>query len=244
MTIHIASINTKAATELAIRSALRLSGAKVAVKVGDCGSADGSIEMLQKFARLDMLTLEVAPHGRSHAAWLDHWLDTCETPWAAFLDSDVQLCKQGWLSTLLAFAKATGAPVVGGERTLDDPEGWTAEGESRYLVGCDVAPWIMLCNVSALRALGVGFAPVHVEHESGRTRFYDVASRQQEAFKDISRPAQVLPEGFGATYRHFRGLSWRRDPGVKGRIRHEIRHSLLKARLMRERSMWLLARER
>ena len=75
--VYVATINTRAVTELCIRTMRRRAGYPFELVVGDGGSTDGSLEMLRDFEARDWLMLEIAPGGRSHTDWLDKWLAEC-----------------------------------------------------------------------------------------------------------------------------------------------------------------------
>jgi glycosyltransferase involved in cell wall biosynthesis len=77
--VHVPTINTAAVTELCIRTMRRRAGAPFELVVGDGGSTDGSLDVLRRFERDGWLTLEIAPGGRTHAAWLDKWFAECPT---------------------------------------------------------------------------------------------------------------------------------------------------------------------
>lgn len=236
-TVHIASINTRHATELAIRSARALADREIIIKVGDCGSTDGSLSMLRQFERRGWIQLEVAMQGRRHPEWLDLWVQGCATPWALFLDSDVEVRRRGWLNDMHAQAAASGAVCIGGEGTPDAPNGRTAAGEHVHVIGCQVAPWIMLCRVDALRDVDTSFAEVRQPREGQPPLYYDVAGWQQVELVNGGYECLVMPESFRSAYMHFRGLSWRRDPGVKARCRFVLRYSNLYARLLLRRAL-------
>src|SRR5215213_1405556 len=78
VTIAIASINTRPFTELAIRSAVRRAGYPAKVVVGDGGSTDGTLEMLDRLSSRLIDEVEIEPNGRSHGEWLDHWVATVD----------------------------------------------------------------------------------------------------------------------------------------------------------------------
>lgn len=224
---------------MAVLSARQYAGMPFDLVVGDGGSQDGSVAVLQRLERRGMLQLQLSPVPRKHADWLDDWVKSCPTRWAAFLDSDLELLREGWLVDMLAMANQTGAPVIGAESTRDDPTGRTAEGEPRYLVGCSSAPWIIFCDVTALRASGVSFQPVHQADGRGPTRFYDVASWQQSELRRAGTPPVNMPPEWRSSYRHFAGLSWRRATGMKGWLRHHLRYGRLLGRLWLHKSQVL-----
>ena len=85
VTAYIANLNTARVTELCIRSMREFSGDDFALVVGDCGSTDGSLRMLERFASHGWLELQIAPNGRTHADWLDRWLQQVPDPVRALL---------------------------------------------------------------------------------------------------------------------------------------------------------------
>ena len=101
-TICIASVNTAWNTELCLRSLqVRDSGHPSRVVVGDCGSTDRTLPMLVRMARRAVVDdIELAPRGRNHATWIDHWLSTCPTEYMVLVDSDVEVRLDGWLAEL------------------------------------------------------------------------------------------------------------------------------------------------
>ena len=115
VTIAIASINTRRFTELAIRTAARYAGCDTRIVVGDSGSSDGTLPMLDRLRPRLVQHVEVAPSGRMHAEWLDHWTNTLDGEFVAFVDSDMEFLHKGWLDALLEKQRAEGAAIVAAE---------------------------------------------------------------------------------------------------------------------------------
>lgn len=108
--IYVASFNTRRFTERCVRSILDHTGPARLLTVGDSGSNDGSRQMLQSYADRGKLRLQVSRKPRDHAWWLDKWLRECRHEYAVFLDSDVEIRRDGWLSRMLE--RAEGASIV------------------------------------------------------------------------------------------------------------------------------------
>src|SRR3954471_18738938 len=114
VTVAIASINTNHFTELAIRTAVRRAGRDVSVIVGDGGSTDGTLKMLNRLSPRLVDKVELQPDGKSHAEWLDHWVATVEEEFVVFVESDVVLLRDGWLVRLLEQQERDNATIVAG----------------------------------------------------------------------------------------------------------------------------------
>lgn len=105
---------------------LRLVGALLIVDNDPPGSAKEAIA--EAPSSLPFRYVRHARRGLSTARNLA--VELAETPWLAFLDDD-ETPEAGWLLELLATAKATGAPIVGGPvlaRFISEPPSWAIEG--------------------------------------------------------------------------------------------------------------------
>src|SRR4051794_38476315 len=149
--VYVASVDTRAATELCVRTIHRFAGMPVNLVVGDGGSTDGSLEMLRRFEREGLLTLEVEPDGRRHAAWLAHWVDTSPFRYAVFVDSDMEFLSDGWLVDLVDEANRTGAAMVASRfQDLPSENRFDQQGRPlRYAVR--PTAWLMLVDVARIR---------------------------------------------------------------------------------------------
>jgi Glycosyl transferase family 2 len=99
--VHVASINTRAYTELCLRTMWRTAGRPFSLVVGDNASTDGSAEMLQLFASRGLLTLQSSEKAMAHGLWIDKWRAECSSDYFVVVDSDVEFHRYGWLVQLL-----------------------------------------------------------------------------------------------------------------------------------------------
>jgi len=111
VTVHVASLNTRSATELCVRSMRLHADCPFDLIVGDGGSIDGSVEMLEDFARRGWLTLQRRA-DRTHADWLDAWRSEAASRYSVFADSDLDFRRKGCLRDLVAQARLTGVALV------------------------------------------------------------------------------------------------------------------------------------
>lgn len=251
VSVYIPSLNTAAATELCIRSLRRFAGRPFTLHVGDCGSTDGTLALLRQWESSGRLRLEVAPGGRFHADWLDHWLATCTDTYAVFVDSDIEFLRPGWLRDLVEAARASAAAVVAAEfldeipiyqapRAGLDPADraemlrrWFG-GHEQVRLASRPAPWLLLVDVAMVRALGATFAFHLDDSHPDDVVAMDVGG---SLFRDVvagGLPWRVMPASFGDSYHHYGGLSW---VPLKGRRGLKKRRDLLvvRRRLLRAR---------
>ncbi len=221
--VHVATLDTAAATELCIRTMHRFAGRPFQLVVGDSGSTDRSLPRLRAFERRGWLRLEVAPEGRRHAQWLDHWVETCPARHAVFVDSDMRFHRAGWLDELVETAVEHDAVLVTSRiQTLDrsyvDKEGRTVRWARRP------TPWLMLVDVPRVRAMGSpGFGlrrrddPTH----PGDRIALDTGAALLQEIERAGLPYAVMPEGWSEqTYRHYGGMTWTRGRDDVSRLRH------------------------
>ncbi len=236
---HLASLDTAAATELCIRSLRALAGIDVPVTVGDCGSTDGSLGMLERFAASGALTLEVAPAGRAHAAWLDQWFAACDTRWCLFSDSDVEYLRAGWLRDMVAVGEHDGAAIVATRIQARGGVAYThpVTGAARMLAERP-EPWLMLIDVAAVRPLvRTSFTYRDELQPDGTKVAYDTAAA---FYRDVLAAGLVvseMPADFSAAYRHFGSLSWQRGQGLPWRraVKQAVKRAWVRVRLARAR---------
>ncbi|MFM8971192.1 MAG: glycosyltransferase family 2 protein [Actinomycetota bacterium] len=211
VTVHLASLNTRAVTELCIRSLREHAGMPFDLVVGDCGSTDGSLEMLQRMEAAGWLRLEVAPEGRRHPDWLDHWLAACTTRYLVFSDSDVEYREPDWLVDMLTTARTREAALVCGRMqrppaTFVHPK----TGAARRLAPRPT-PWLLLLDLEQLR--GRVDASFRYEDVSDPDAFggkvaYDVGAAY---FRELERAGLTwteMPMAWQSHYRHYGGLTW------------------------------------
>ncbi|MGZ6977355.1 MAG: glycosyltransferase [Acidimicrobiia bacterium] len=243
--VHVASLNTAAATELCVRSMRHYAGHEFDLVVGDGGSTDGSLETLRDFEQRGWLTLEVAPGGRKHFEWLDQWVAECPARYAVFVDSDVEFLGPNWLQEMLDTARDRDAALVCAQMLSTAPHfRHPVTGAVRTVMGRP-APWLLMLDLAALRGrVDVSFRYVEVEDEEGAGGkiAHDVGGAYFVALKDAGLDWVQLPDAYRKKFRHFGGLSWRsaRDSQVSPRARARqiamillVHTHLWKARLLR-----------
>jgi glycosyltransferase involved in cell wall biosynthesis len=200
-TIYVASINTAWNTELCLRSLdVRDSGHPYRVVVGDCGSTDRTLPMLVKMLKRGVVDdIELAPRGRTHAGWIDHWLSTCSSDYMVLLDSDVEIRKDNWLTDLhraralhdAAFVTA----AMEAERLEPTKPGVMMAG--RPTVYC------MLIDVGKVRGVGRSFE----EWYDGPVG-YDVAAWVFLGLVQAKIPYVVMPESWLPSVKHYEAMSY------------------------------------
>jgi hypothetical protein len=235
VTLFIASYNTQPATELAVRSAHRFAGYPFTLIVGDSASRDGSSEMLKNLERQGLLQLVSVSSQRKHAEWLDWFLLHCPTRIGVIIDSDIEFLKNGWLVDFIEVLYNQGAAFVGGESTPEEPKFVTADGDPIHLMPRNAAPWLMALDVDKVRSLSCSF----IERREGLDAsdlplFYDVGGFAQKLASDAGFPVVVMPSTYRVKYRHFTGLSWRKEPGIRI-ARYYLKLSRVYGRLMLRR---------
>ncbi|HTT92306.1 MAG TPA: glycosyltransferase [Acidimicrobiales bacterium] len=217
-TVYIASINTAWNTELCLRSLqVRDAGHHSRVVVGDCGSTDRTLPMLVRLARGGVVDeIELAPRGRTHATWIDHWLSTCPTDYMVLLDSDVEIRLDGWLADLHRARSESDAVFVTAmmeeERREITRPGVTMS--KRPTVYC------MLLDVANARAVGRSFE----EWYDGGIG-YDVAAWFFSGVVDAKIPYVVMPEDWLPAVKHYEAMSYGKEHDL---LRNQVRRNELK----------------
>lgn len=253
VTICIASLNTAAATELCLRSIDRHTrSVPYVVYVADCGSTDRSLPMLIHAARAGLLDkLEVEPLGRTHGEWLDHWTATIPTPYAAFVDSDIEILRDNWLSTLVDVATASAAAIVCSEMLAEVPNYVDHTGVPRRLASRP-SPWMALVDISMCRGLASWqFTMVDDASIPEGQWGMDTGAALLRDLESKGRAVVSAPESFRGSFTHFGGLSWGRGIKLSSNWRLNgyfvkviCRRILVRWRLARLRLPHLLARTR
>jgi glycosyltransferase involved in cell wall biosynthesis len=230
--VHVASLNTAAATELCVRTIHRFAGRPFELVVGDGGSTDGTLPRLRDMEQRGWLRLEVAPEGRRHAEWLNHWFATCPARYAVFVDSDMQFRRDGWLRELVDAAQAHDAAMVTSRiQTLADH---TYVDDKGRLVGWAPrpTPWLILVDVARLRGAideGFGFRVRKDPDDPTRATAYDTGAAFFEALQAAGFRWATMPDGWAArTYHHFGGMTW-----IRNRPLHLRRRALQAAKRRR-----------
>ena len=241
VTICVASFNTSAATELCVRSIMRLADQSYSLRIGDSGSTDGSLAMLEGFQKRGLLTLERSVEPRTHADWLDHWRRTCSSEFILFVDSDVEFRRAGWLSRLMAIASSQ-HPAIAYAEWL--PAGlFTLDGRQSPVVARP-APWLLLMDSEQTAELRSSFAVSYVPAtpDSSPPIIYDVGASLFYEAVGCGLRTVALPRSYKRHFHHYGGLSWLPLSGPRGEkkardqrtVKRRLRHL---QRLQRHTSM-------
>jgi glycosyltransferase involved in cell wall biosynthesis len=217
VSVFVASINTASSTELCIRSMRRLAGYPFELTVGDCGSTDGSLELLRDLESQGWLRLEVAPGGRAHAEWIDRWRRHCDADLAVFVDSDIEFRAQGWLRDMIAAATLRHAAVVCTEM-LPETANFKEPVAGRIVRGASMpAPWLLMIDIRKTVSIPVSFAFHKQETPLPEGLIvWDVGGWFFEQVKAASLNWVVMPDSFRRKFHHYGGLSWIPIAGRRG----------------------------
>lgn len=209
--VHVATIDTAAATELCIRTLHRHAGHPFELVVGDGGSTDGSIPMLRRFEREGWLTLQIAEGGRRHAEWLNLWMAECPARYAVFVDSDMEFRRTGWLADLVATAERTGAAMVTSRiQTLDD-KGHVGSDGAPWRWAPRPTPWLILVDLAQVHGVvetGWGFRLRPDPARDGGKIAYDTGAAFLEALDRHGLAWAAMPDGWSDCYHHYGGMTW------------------------------------
>lgn len=209
VTVYIASADTAVSTELAVRTVIARAGMMHGLVVGDSGSTDGSVEMLQRLRARGWLQLDLVRERRHHFEWLDLWLATCPTQWAVFVDSDVEFRRNGWLRELLDVGRQ-GYALVCGEMLAAVPHSIEPVGHREVYLAPRPAPWLLLIDCHRVRGLGVSFgfvAEPSDERPEGLIA-YDTGAKLFASMLAVSMPWIQMPPSYQKVYAHYGNMSW------------------------------------
>ena len=242
VTAYVANLNTARVTELCIRTMRRFSGVDFDLVVGDCGSTDGSLRVLERFQSRGWLTLQVAPNGRSHADWLDRWLQECPTRYALFSDSDVEFRGEGWLGDLLQTAETTGAALVCGRMQQGAATFVHPVTKAERRIAPRPTAWLLMVDTEQVReSVDATFDYVEVEdfHAFGGKVAYDTGAWFFKELCDAGLTWAEMPPSWQAKYHHFGGLTWlgpkRSGAALRVRARQAAKLVIVEQRLHRAR---------
>jgi glycosyltransferase involved in cell wall biosynthesis len=239
--VHVASVNTAPVTELCVRTMLRTAGHPFELVVGDGGSTDGSLEMLRNFEQAGLLTVQLAPGGRSHTDWLDRWLAECPARYAVFSDSDVEFHREGWLRDMVAAAQREKAALVATRIQARGGVPYThPRTGARRILAERPEPWLMLVDVEQVRgAVTTSFAYRDELQPDGSKIGFDTAAA---FFRDLQAAGLhyvEMPDEFARAYTHYGSMSWKRlrDGGmpVATRAKQFAKHAKVWVNLRRAR---------
>lgn len=233
----IASYNTRHATEVAIRRALAQRDVAVHVQVGDSGSTDGSLVMLQRFAERGLINLQIAPQGRSHGEWLDDWTANVDRPFTAFVDSDLFLRRRLALRHLLDAIVDNDAILATCARVGEIPDYVSDVNGDRARVAARVAPWLLAFRTRELRRLGASWQYRWEARPDlpERAMSWDVGADVDAALAAAGRPAHVMPAAFDREWIHVGGLSWRAQRNRSMSMRDRLKTAYVDLALLASR---------
>ena len=215
VTICVASLNTRDATELCVRSMRRFAGYPYSLVVGDGGSTDGSLTVLNEFEERGWLRLECSERPRTHAEWLDQWRETCRSDFLLFVDSDVEFRRRAWLRRIVAATESAGSAITYTEwlhgGLYPDEEKWSH-------VLSRPAPWMLMIDQRQTDDIMSSFGVEYTNRDSAvglpiirdvGTAFFEEATRRRLS-------ALAMPASYGRMYHHYGGLSWLPSTGRRG----------------------------
>ena len=216
VTICVASLNTRDATELCVRSIRRFARYPYLLIVGDGGSTDGSVSVLSEFEDRGWLRLEQSPRARTHAEWLDLWRESCASDLLLFVDSDVEFRRRAWLRRIVAAAVQTHSAITysewlhGGLHLDDDRQ------SSQVLAR--PAPWMLMIDQRQTHHLVSSFAVKYSNRNSsvGLPVIRDVGTAFFEEATRRGLPTLAMPLSYRRMYHHYGGLSWLPTTGRRG----------------------------
>lgn len=239
--VLIASFNTRHATELCVRSLRRTAGHPYRLTVGDGGSDDGSVRMLERLAAAGWLELIVEP-GRSHTQWLDGWRERHPDGLLLYCDSDMYFRRPGWMAEMARAIEGpgtgTGCAMVFGELVAGGE--WYVEPVGRRPGRLASRPSTWLLMVDAARLVGVevgfGFTKVDPAPVPEGMILFDVGAA---LFGEVERRGlggRAMPPEFRRGYVHYEGLSWIPIRGRRGlkKLRDQLS---VRLRLLRLRAL-------
>jgi glycosyltransferase involved in cell wall biosynthesis len=210
--VCFASYNTAEVTELCVRTLCGRAGTDFELLVGDCGSTDGSIPMLEELRDAGWLRLEIAPGGRKHPEWLDGWLATSTARYVVFCDSDIEFFADGWLAAMVDRARTSGAALVatriqarGGVDYRHPVTG------ARATLAARPEPWLLLIDVEQVRGtITTSFAYTETVAADGAKTAYDTAAMFFHDLDAAGLPWVEMPADFARAYRHYGSMTWQK----------------------------------
>jgi hypothetical protein len=218
VTVHVASLNTCAATELCIRTMRLHADHPFDAIVGDGGSTDGSVEMLEDFARQGWLTLQ-KHEGRTHADWLDAWRLQAASRYLVFVDSDVEFRRKGWLRDLVARARETAAALVApGVNPMSTNVREPVSGRLVRVMPT-ACTWLFLIDGPQIADLNESFAFRAVETDSVPEGciVYDTGAALFEQLQRSGRAVALTSASYRTAVKHYGSMTWMPLSGAAGR---------------------------
>jgi hypothetical protein len=187
--------------------------------------------------RLDHLGAEIEmARGRSHAEWLDHWVESCKERYAIFIDSDVFFHRQCWVTPLMARLQA-GSSLVSVLITDLQPGSIEPVRGAVTTAMPRAVPWLLAADVNVLRELRTSFGYINREVD-GTTYAYDIGALIFERLVESGCEVAEAPGDYSRFFTHVGGMSWRPEPSAREEQKRWFRRQ--RARF----SLWALRRGR
>lgn len=206
--VHVASINTRAYTEICLRTMWRTAGRPFSLVVGDNASTDGSAEMLQQFARQGLLTLQ-SEKAMAHGLWIDKWRAECSSDYLVVVDSDVEFRRAGWLVELLKETQSA-AMVAAGREEWEEHTEQNREVEwhgQTYMLGPRPDPCVLALDHRVTRDITTSFQWEGLV--DGRSYALDTSGAFAEELTDRGLRWTVMSPGLRSAFIHHAGASSR-----------------------------------
>jgi len=211
VTVYVVSYNTRAATELAIRTLRRHTRyPNYTLRVIENGSTDGSLEALRTLkAELGFELLEAeAPH--LHAHWLDYALRETATPYWFAVDSDLVLLGRDWLADMMVRFMADRDLYLVGAEQVPGGVGVEPVGGKTVDAGEHVSTWLFGVRTDLRLLVDTSFAFHHggTDAETGIERVFDSGGKLLFDMRERGLRYGFMPAWYLAKYYHFGQLSW------------------------------------
>lgn len=235
--VFVASLDTCAATELTIRSLRAHDRSDYEILVGDGGSTDGSVELLEGLAERGWLRLERRTDRWGHHQWIEHRIAASGADYVVFCDSDVEFRRPHPVRDLVATARRTGSVLVAAELCAPGP-GVEPISRSPMTMAARPSAWLFLVAPARVRQIGRSFAFALAGHDTAieGALAYDTGAAWFEELRERGLPWAVMPGSFTRRFHHHAGLTWRPLLGLDDDRRSERIRSHIDRRLKRLRA--------
>ena len=210
MELFIASLDTRSATELTIRSLRAYDRSDYDIIVGDGGSTDGSVEMLKELENDGWLRLECRSDRWGHHTWIEHQIAASHADYVVFCDSDMEFLRADPIRDLVATAQQTGSALVAAELCASGPAIEPVTG-SPIVMAVRPSAWLFLVAPPQVRQVDTSFAFVfrHRGKEIEGGVGYDTGAAWFAELRERGIPWAVMPGSFTRRFHHHAGLTWR-----------------------------------
>jgi len=231
--VYVASLNTALATELCVRSLRAYAGCSYRLTVGDGGSTDDSLEMLEEFRDRGWLELEVDPSRPRHHQWLERWLARSDGDLLVFCDSDMEFVRPDALRPLVSVAASSGAALTVAEHCLEAGGGREPVTGKPVRMAERFSAWLFAVDPRAVSGFAPSFGFTWCEDPTipEGNRGFDTGALFLGEINRLDLGYAVMPHLYRRRYRHFTGMTWRpildvEDDARTAKLHREIQASL------------------